>query len=110
MTVDKLTAEMLASMNGEDPVMETLVRMNLDLQQRSGLDDRTYVLVRLAALVAIDAPPTSYIVNFAAADELGVTLDDVRGVLIALAPVVGSARTVAAAEHATSAINQGRHI
>jgi alkylhydroperoxidase/carboxymuconolactone decarboxylase family protein YurZ len=110
MSVDKLTAEMMQSLAGDDPIMDTLVRMNLDLQQRSGLDDRTYLLVRLAALVALDAPAASYLVNFAAADEVGITLDDVRGVLIALSPVVGTARTVAATEHATRAINESQRI
>jgi alkylhydroperoxidase/carboxymuconolactone decarboxylase family protein YurZ len=110
MSVDKLTAEMMQSLAGDDPIMETLVRMNLDLQQRSGLDDRTYVLVRLAALVALDGPAASYLVNFAAADEVGITLDDVRGVLIALSPIVGTARTVAATERATRAINEAQRI
>jgi len=95
---------------GEAPLIETLVRMHTDTQQRSGLDDRTYLLVRLAALVASDASPTSFMVTLAVADDLGVTADEVRGVLIALAPVLGSARALAGAEKALQAIAAARQL
>lgn len=42
----------------------------------------------------MDAPPASYLVN-AAADS-GVTADDIQAVMIAVAPVVGTARVVSA--------------
>ena len=43
--------------------------MNLDAAERSGLDAQTYLLVRLAALVAMDAAPVSYLVTLGAAAE-----------------------------------------
>jgi alkylhydroperoxidase/carboxymuconolactone decarboxylase family protein YurZ len=95
---------------GEAPLIETLVRMNADAQQRSGLDDRTYLLVRVAALVAVDASPTSFLATLAVADDLGVTADDVRGVLVAVAPVVGSARALAGAEKALQAVAAARQL
>ncbi|ELP68427.1 carboxymuconolactone decarboxylase family protein [Streptomyces turgidiscabies] len=79
------------------PVFETLVRMTLDTFERSGLDPETYLLTRIAALVAMDASPASYVLNVGAAEELGVPLEKVQGVLVAVAPVVGSARVVSAA-------------
>jgi hypothetical protein len=51
---------------------------------------------RLAALVAVDAPTMSYLLNLGTADA-GVTLEDVQGVLIAVAPIVGTPRVVSAA-------------
>jgi 4-carboxymuconolactone decarboxylase len=108
MSVDAKVAEAFKSMPGDAPVVEVLAQMHTDVQARSGLDDRTYILVRLAALVALDASPTSYLVNFALADEIGVTPDEVRGVLVAVAPVVGAVRTVSAADHALRAINEAR--
>ena len=42
---------------GDAPVLETLLQMNLDAAERSGLDADTYLAVRLAALVAMDAAP-----------------------------------------------------
>jgi len=82
---------------GDAPVLERLVAMNLDSMLTSGLDEGTYHLVRLAALVAMDAAPVSYLINLAVAAEAGLTLEQAQGVLIAISPVVGSARVAAAA-------------
>jgi 4-carboxymuconolactone decarboxylase len=82
---------------GNAPVLERLVAMNLDSMEHSELDARTYVLVRLAALVAMDAAPVSYLVNLTLAADAGITLEDAQGTLIAIAPVVGSARVASAA-------------
>jgi 4-carboxymuconolactone decarboxylase len=81
----------------DTPVLDTIIRMHEGTQERSGLDEETYMLVRIAALVAMDAAPVSYLVNLGAADELGVDLDKVTGTLVAVAPVVGSARIASAA-------------
>jgi alkylhydroperoxidase/carboxymuconolactone decarboxylase family protein YurZ len=67
------------------------------VDQASTLDQKELMLVRIAALVAVDAPPASYLLNLEAAAELGVDLDDVRGVLAAVAPIVGTPRIVHAA-------------
>ena len=37
---------------GEAPVLEQLAQMTIDTRARSGLDDETFTLVRIAALVA----------------------------------------------------------
>jgi 4-carboxymuconolactone decarboxylase len=104
MSVDDLFAEALKTNLSDLPLVETLVRMQSDVQAASGLDDRTYVLVRIAALAALDASAESYLVNFTIADELGVSAEDVRGVLIALAPLIGTARTFTAAKRSMQAI------
>ena len=90
--------------------MESIARMHAETQEQSGLDDRTYVLVRIAALVAIDASVASYLVNLTIAEDVGITADDVRGVLIALGPVVGSARVLSAADKALKAIATARQM
>jgi hypothetical protein len=82
---------------GDAPVLESLLAMNLNSLMASQLDEKTYFLVRLAALVAMDAAPVSYVINLGLAGEAGVTLEDVQNLLIAIAPVVGSARVAAAA-------------
>lgn len=81
------------------PVFETIVQMTLDTFERSGLDEETYLLARIAALVAMDASAPSYLLNIGAAAELGVPLERVQGTLVAIAPVVGSARVVSAARN-----------
>lgn len=81
---------------GDAPVLERLIAMNLDSLENSGLDETTYFLVRLAALVAMDAAPVSYVLNLGMAADAGMTLEQAQGTLIAIAPVVGSARVASA--------------
>ena len=83
--------------HGEAPVLETLAQMTVNTMERSGLDAETYALVRIAALVAMDAAPVSYLVNLGAANDLGVPMEKIQGTLVAVAPVVGTARVVSAA-------------
>jgi 4-carboxymuconolactone decarboxylase len=82
---------------GDMPVLDTVFAMHVDALERSGLDPQTYVLVRLAALVAMDGPPVSYAVTIAAATDAGVTMEQAQSVLVALAPLVGTARVTSAA-------------
>jgi len=89
---------------GDMPVLETVYAIQMDALERSGLDEHTYVLVRLAALVAMDAPPASYAVTLAAAADSGVTMEEAQSVLIALAPLVGTARITAAAGNVLRAV------
>jgi alkylhydroperoxidase/carboxymuconolactone decarboxylase family protein YurZ len=89
---------------GDLPVLEQLVQMHLDTLERSGLDARTYHLVRLAALVAMDSAPVSYLMNLAAAREAGLTAADAQGVCTAVAPIVGSARVASAAGNVLRAL------
>jgi 4-carboxymuconolactone decarboxylase len=65
--------------------------------EKSSLDARTFALVKIAALIALDAPPASYAWQIANALGEGATPDDILGVLRAVAPQVGGPRVVAAA-------------
>jgi alkylhydroperoxidase/carboxymuconolactone decarboxylase family protein YurZ len=71
---------------------------------RGTLDAREHMLARLAALVAIDAPATSYVLNVEPSAEVGLTVEDVQGLLIAIAPIVGTPRVVSAAGKITDAL------
>jgi alkylhydroperoxidase/carboxymuconolactone decarboxylase family protein YurZ len=90
--------------HGDSPVFEELVQMHLDTLERSGLDERTYHLVRLAALVAMDSAPVSYLMNLTAARETGLTAADAQGVCTAIAPIIGSARVASAAGNVLRAL------
>jgi 4-carboxymuconolactone decarboxylase len=61
------------------------------------LDERTEALIRVGALVALDAPQSSYHAAVEAAQLAGASLDDLLTVLVAVAGSVGSARVVSAA-------------
>lgn len=65
--------------------------------EASGLDPRTLALVRIAILIALDAPPVSYAGHVADAIEAGASAEDILGVVRAVAPEVGEPRIVAAA-------------
>jgi alkylhydroperoxidase/carboxymuconolactone decarboxylase family protein YurZ len=80
----------------ETPVLDLIKEMTASSIEASTLDEKELMLVRIAALVAIDAPPASYLVNLGAATELGIELEDVRGILLAIAPIVGTPRVVSA--------------
>jgi len=80
----------------ETPVLDLLATMTAASVEQSELDPRSLMLVRLAALAAVDAPPVSYLMNLAVASDVGVAAEDVEQVLIGIAPVVGTARVASA--------------
>jgi 4-carboxymuconolactone decarboxylase len=80
----------------ETPVLDLLASMTADSVAASSLDPATLMLVRVAALVAVDAPTVSYLLNLGVASEVGLDAEQVRGVLAAIAPIVGTPRVAAA--------------
>ena len=88
----------------ETPVLDLLGKMNADAIEASSLDAEALMLTRIAALVAVDAPPASYMLNLGAASEIGIDADQIRGVLTAIAPIVGTARIVSAAGNIARAL------
>jgi alkylhydroperoxidase/carboxymuconolactone decarboxylase family protein YurZ len=61
------------------------------------LDLRTGALVRIAALVALDAPASAYRIPVDAAESAGASREELLAVLVAVAGSVGTARVVSAA-------------
>jgi alkylhydroperoxidase/carboxymuconolactone decarboxylase family protein YurZ len=86
------------------PVLDTLAQMNEGTLERSGLAPPAYMLARIAALAAVGAPPASYLVNLTMAEELGVEPEQIQGVLVAIAPVVGGAAVAGAAAAMSEAL------
>ena len=84
------------SSTSETPVLDLLGAMTLESIEVSSLDPSELMLVRIAALVAVDAPPVSYATNLEAIASVGIDADRVRGVLAAVAPIVGTARVASA--------------
>ena len=87
----------MANQGEQTPVVDLLAEMTESSIEASKLAPETLMLVRIAALVAVDAPPASYLLNLGAAGEMGVDTEQVQGVLAAVAPIVGTARIAAAA-------------
>lgn len=92
------THQTLAGLSaGNIEVLEEAVGLRDLNRAGSGLDARTFALVKIATLIALDAPPASYAWQIANAIEEGATAEDFLGVLKAVAPQVGGPRVVAAA-------------
>ena len=70
----------------------------------SQLDAGQAALVRLGALVALDAALVSYIHVAAVAREAGITNEELVGTLVAVIPDVGGDRAVSAAHNLGLAI------
>jgi alkylhydroperoxidase/carboxymuconolactone decarboxylase family protein YurZ len=82
---------------GDTDILETAVGLREFGREATGLEGRAYSLVKIAALIALDAPPASYAWQIANALEEGATAEDILGVLRAVAPQVGGPRVMAAA-------------
>jgi 4-carboxymuconolactone decarboxylase len=82
---------------GDPELLGESLELRGELQARSGLDPRSFALVKIAALMALDAPPASYMWQVGNALEVGVTPGDLIGVLLAILPQIGGPRAVAAA-------------
>ena len=92
------TRKVLAALAQGDPdLLAAGLEVRAKWQVKTGLDARSYALVKLAALIALDAPPASYLWQVGNALEAGATPEDLIGVLIAIAPQVGGPKLVAAA-------------
>ena len=88
----------------DTPVLDSLAALNAVSLAEGTLEPREHMLARIAALVAVGAPDASYLLNAGAAADVGVTLEDVQGVLIAVAPIVGTPRVLAGAAGITRAL------
>ena len=88
----------------ETPVLDLLARMTADSIDAANLDVETLMLVRIAALVAVGAAPVSYAMNLEIAGEIALDPEKLRGVFMAIAPIVGTARVAAATGNIVKAL------
>jgi alkylhydroperoxidase/carboxymuconolactone decarboxylase family protein YurZ len=81
----------------DEVFVECLLEQGTVRPRASALDGRTSALVRLGALLALDAAPASYSSQVAMALASGATEDEIVEVLVAVTPSIGAARAVSAA-------------
>jgi alkylhydroperoxidase/carboxymuconolactone decarboxylase family protein YurZ len=91
-------------MSTDGPVLDTLTDMTAASVAHNSLTPREYMIARLAAMVAVDAPPISYFASASAVQESGMTTEDIQGVMIAVAPVTGAPRVMSAGGHILRAL------
>lgn len=82
---------------GDSGVLGEVADLREQLRADSTLDAKCFALVKIAALVAMDAAPASYLFQVQAALDVGATPREILGVLTAVAPQTGMTRVVAAA-------------
>lgn len=73
-----------------------------------GLDAKTSALARLAATIALRGELPSYLSNVDAAIDEGADLDEITGVFLAIAPVIGEVATREAAAELEAALASHR--
>jgi 4-carboxymuconolactone decarboxylase len=96
--VDQATHQALVSLAiGDTDVLAEMAGVRTQMQADSSLDPKTFALVKIGALVALDAAPASYMWQVTAALDAGATPQEILGVLTAVAPQTGMPRVVAAA-------------
>ena len=86
------------------PLLDTVTAMTQASLGNAQLPWREVVLVRLACLVAVGAPRTSYAYNQSGPAASQLSQEDVEAVLVAAAPLVGTARIAAAADRIAEAL------
>jgi len=94
----------MAAVPSESPVLDALAAITAESVARCTLDDNSLLAARIAALAAVDAPTGSYLLHVGPAIDAGVTVEQVQNILIAVAPIIGTARTLSAATKITEAL------
>jgi len=79
----------------ETPVLDTIAEITAASVENCTLSPRELMMARIAALIAVNAPPASYLLNAGTAADVGITLQDVEGILTSVAPIVGTPRVTA---------------
>lgn len=81
---------------GDDGFLEAVLGRETANVEASKLDAKSHALVRLGALIAVAATPPSYMAAIERARRAGACDDEIVGALVAVMPVLGAARVVAA--------------
>lgn len=95
--VDQNTADAFTALALGEIAIGEAMELREQLRAESSLDNKTFALVKVAALVALDAPPASYLFQVQGALDAGASPREILGVLTAVAPQTGMTRVVAAA-------------
>jgi hypothetical protein len=82
---------------GDDAFIDAMLTSERTNLSESGLDPKSHALVRLGALIAVDAASPSYLDSLATARACDTSDEELVGCLIAVLPELGAARVISAA-------------
>jgi hypothetical protein len=94
----------MSAASSDTPVLDTLAAMTAESLTRCNLDANSLLAARIAALAAADAPAASYLMHIGPAADAGVTIEQVQGILVAIAPIIGAPRTMVAGANIAAAL------
>jgi 4-carboxymuconolactone decarboxylase len=80
----------------DDAYVEQMLSNHRANLTASALDAKAHALVRLGALIAVDAEPPAYMWTLESARRAGASNDEIVGCLLAVMPTLGVARVVSA--------------
>ena len=86
----------MSGQSSDTPILDLIGVMTAASLEATRLDPEQLMLVRFAALVAVDAPPASYLLNLSVGEDVGLDAERAQDVIAAIAPIVGTARTTSA--------------
>lgn len=81
----------------DEQYIEALLQTDSANATLAGIDERAHALIRIGALIAMDASPAAYMDSVNKALRAGVSPEEIVGTLITVLPTVGIARVVTAA-------------
>lgn len=88
----------------DERYIEALLQTDRANATLAGIDDRAHALIRIGALIALNAAPAAYMDSVGKALRAGASHEEIVGTLIAVLPTVGVARVVTAAPNLGLAI------
>jgi alkylhydroperoxidase/carboxymuconolactone decarboxylase family protein YurZ len=94
----------MSTESSQQPVLDALAAITAESVARCELDANSLLAARIAALAAVGAPGASYLMHVGPAMDAGVTVEQVQNILIAVAPIIGTPRTLDAALNITGAL------
>jgi alkylhydroperoxidase/carboxymuconolactone decarboxylase family protein YurZ len=87
-------------------IIAAVAEEHSDALRHAGIDAPTALLVRIAALVTLDAAPASYCIHLSLADAAGLSADAIEATLMELVPLIGTARVISAAGKIKEAVSE----
>lgn len=100
--VSENVGRLIEALKDEGGPMALVAQLNEGIYELSGLAPEAVATARVAALAALGGGPASWRTMLEIVEGLGLSPDEVFGTLVAVAPVIGTARFTEAVEQIRS--------
>jgi hypothetical protein len=100
--VSENVSRLIEALKAEGGPMALVAQLNEGVYEMSGLAPEAVATARVAALAALGGGPSTWRTMLELVEGLGLGRDEVIGTLVAVAPVIGTARFTEAVEQIRS--------